>query len=172
MLPQLCSLTLVDFHANIVGTNCFGLATALVAGALLGRQLGCVGAHSTMLIVPADVELISARAGPSRWLVNPAQWAHGANVAPVSGHLIARAGKACAGNRGWQFDVSRRELRTPPPCNPLQANLVTHTKQRGGTFRAASVLLFAKRRHAPNRTIPAWRIKKCSVPATCGYKSA
>ena len=51
-----------------------------MAGTLLSRQLGSVGALSTMLVVAAIVDLILALAGPSRWLVEQAQHAHGVPV--------------------------------------------------------------------------------------------
>jgi hypothetical protein len=76
----ICALGLAVFRGNIVVTNCFVLAAALVAGTLLSRQIGSVGALSTMLIVAAIVDLISAHAGPSRWLVDQAQHARGVPV--------------------------------------------------------------------------------------------
>jgi hypothetical protein len=76
----LSALALAVAPANIVATNCFVLAAALVAGTLLSRQIGSVGALSTMLIVAAIVDVISAHAGPSRWLVDQAQHARGATV--------------------------------------------------------------------------------------------
>ncbi len=89
----LCSMSLVVFPGSIVATNCFVLAVALVAGALLGRQVGSVGALSTMLIVAAIVDLISVHAGPSRWLVDQAQNAHGVRLLQflaISIHLKGR----------------------------------------------------------------------------------
>jgi hypothetical protein len=72
-----CVLALALFGSKIVVTDCLVLAGALAAGALLSRQIGSLGALSTMLIVAAIVDLISAHAGPSRWLVNQAQQARG-----------------------------------------------------------------------------------------------
>ena len=75
----ICALALAVFRANIVGTNCFVLAAALVAGTLLSR-IGSAGSLSTMLIVAAIVDLISSHAGPSRWLIDQAQHARGVTV--------------------------------------------------------------------------------------------
>jgi len=79
-LLGICALALAVFRGNIVATNCLVLAGGLAAGTLLSRQIGSVGALSTMLIVAAIVDLISVHAGPSRWLVNQAQHSHGAPV--------------------------------------------------------------------------------------------
>jgi hypothetical protein len=76
----ICALALAVFRGNIVATNLFVLAAALTGGTLLSRQIGSFGALSTMLIVAAIVDLISAHAGPSRWLVDQAQNARGATV--------------------------------------------------------------------------------------------
>lgn len=73
----ICALALAVLGANIVVTDCFVLAAALAAGTLLSRQIGSVGALSTMLIVAAIADLISAHAGPSRWLADQAQHARG-----------------------------------------------------------------------------------------------
>ena len=75
-----CALAVAAFRANIIATNCFVLAAGLVAATALSRQIGSVGALSTMLIVAGIVDLISAHAGPSRWLVDQAQHARGVTV--------------------------------------------------------------------------------------------
>jgi hypothetical protein len=72
-----CALAIAIFPGSIVATNCLVLFLALVAATLLGRQIGTAGALSIMLIVAAIVDLISAHAGPSRWLVDQAQNARG-----------------------------------------------------------------------------------------------
>ena len=76
----ICALALVVFRTNIVASNCFVLAAALAAGTLLSRQIGSIGALSTMLMVAAIADLLSAHAGPSRWLVDQAQQARGVTV--------------------------------------------------------------------------------------------
>jgi hypothetical protein len=75
-----CVLALAVFRGNIVATNCFVLVVGLIAGTLLSRQIGSIGALSAMLIAAAIVDVISVYAGPSRWLVEQAQHARGISV--------------------------------------------------------------------------------------------
>jgi membrane-associated HD superfamily phosphohydrolase len=75
-----CALALAVFRTNMVATDCFVLVVALVAGMLLSRQIGSVGALTAMLIVAAVADLVSTHAGPSRWLVAHAQHGRGAIV--------------------------------------------------------------------------------------------
>ena len=72
-----CGWALAAFRNEVVVTDCSVLLAALIAGTLLSRQIGSVGALATMLIVAAIADLISSYAGPSRWLVDWAQHAHG-----------------------------------------------------------------------------------------------
>jgi hypothetical protein len=76
----ICALALAVFRTKVVVTDCCVLAAALVAGTLLSRQIGSIGALSAVLIVAAIADLISTHAGPSRWLVDQAQHARGATV--------------------------------------------------------------------------------------------
>jgi hypothetical protein len=76
----ICTLAAAVFPNDIVVTNLFVLAAALVAGTLLSRRIGSAGALLTMLLVAAIVDVISAHVGPSRWLVDRAQQAQGATV--------------------------------------------------------------------------------------------
>ena len=168
----LCTLALSVFRTNFVATNCFVLATALVAGTLLSRRLGSIGALSTMLVVAAIVDLISAWAGPSRWLVNQAQQAHGLallqflvislrvkeKLVPVIGVgdlMFFTAVVSVVRRLGWP----EIPALTVPLAGILSALAVGFFA--GFTpalpFLAASVLLYAKRRNAPNRTKPTWR---------------
>ena len=57
----------------------YSLLTLVVAASCLlqSRQIGSVGALSTMLIVAVIADLISTHAGPSRWLADQAQHARG-----------------------------------------------------------------------------------------------
>ena len=79
-LLGICGLALAVFRGNLLASNCFVLAGALVAGTLLSRQIGSVGALATMLVVAAIVDVISVHGGPSRWLVEQAQQARGVPV--------------------------------------------------------------------------------------------
>jgi hypothetical protein len=97
----ICALALAIFRTNMVVTNCCVLVAALVAGTLLARQIGSVGALTAMLIVAAIVDVISTYAGPSRWLINQAQHARGVTVLQflavslrLQGRLVAVIGGA------------------------------------------------------------------------------
>lgn len=76
----LCALPLALFRTSIVTSDCFVLLTALVAGILLSRTVGSVGALVTMLLVAAVVDFISTQVGPSRWLVEQARQSRGVTV--------------------------------------------------------------------------------------------
>jgi hypothetical protein len=67
---------LAAFPASVVLTDVLVLALSLAAGMALSRQIGSAGALSTMLAVAAIVDLISIRAGPSRWLIEQLQHGH------------------------------------------------------------------------------------------------
>lgn len=68
-----CVLMLAVFPTNFVVTNCFVLAGSLVAGVLLGRQIGSNSALVAFLSTAAIVDAISTYAGPTRWIANHAQ---------------------------------------------------------------------------------------------------
>jgi hypothetical protein len=70
------ALAVARWHPSIILTNGVVLLAALLAGAFLSRQIGTAGALATMLMVAAIVDLLSAYAGPSRWLIDQARRGH------------------------------------------------------------------------------------------------
>jgi hypothetical protein len=72
-LVGLCTLAVALFHANPIACNCFVLSLALVAGMLLSRTIGSMGAFSASLIAASVADLLSTLIGPTKWLVDQTQ---------------------------------------------------------------------------------------------------
>lgn len=76
----ICAVALAFFRSRVAVSDGCVLVVALVAGMLLSRSLGSLGALCAMLMVAATVDTVSTYAGLTRTLIVQAQHGHGEAV--------------------------------------------------------------------------------------------
>jgi len=161
-----CALALAIFGVHIALTDCLVLVGALVAGTLLGRQVGSLGALATMLTVAAIADLISTHIGPTRWLADQAQQTRSIPVlqflaisiqwkkelVPVIGigDLMFFAAVVSVVRRfGWS-ETSTFLVPLAGILSALAVGLLTGLTP-ALPFLAAAVLLYGRQRHSLSR---------------------